>query len=433
MREFTFLLVGFLFLSSWTSNKDKIVYNEANNNSKGENIFSESEVKERLNGMYTIVGPFVVDEDILDQVRRFTSTDRSSSKLLLKRREHYFPLIDKLFMEANLPSELKYLAAIESALNPSAKSGVGAAGLWQFMAPTARIWGLKVDDKMDQRQDVVLSTQAAIRYLNRLYNMFGDWALVLAAYNCGENKIIELIEAGNGKSFWELRTFLPRQTQLFVPAFIGMCYMMQFYGDHGLLPSVEEEIPLPLSYIKIYKEVNIKEMLKQTKIDRELFEEFNPSFKRNIIPESGTGLYVSLPDSLMTAFADYYISKHERKDGLSYEELKALDPEMKFHEIISFSRPYVFDPHGIVIRKEEELEYELFIPTSDKLSKSEVNSKNPEKDYIYHVVQSTECLMDIALQYKNTSVNDLIQWNKLDTELALTPGQVLLVSKSAQL
>ncbi len=174
MRLTASLFIGFILLSAWTfapagtgvpSDKpgSPIVVGSP---------FFEDEVKARLSGMYSIVGEVPIDEDVMDQVKRFVSVDRTASKMLLQRREQFFPVLDKLFMEADLPSDLKFLAAIESGLNPAAKSGVGAAGLWQFMPGTAKILGLKVDAAMDQRLDVVLSTKAAIKYLQKLYNLF---------------------------------------------------------------------------------------------------------------------------------------------------------------------------------------------------------------------------------------------------------------------
>ena len=429
MRLTASLFIGFILLSAWTfapagtgvpSDKpgSPIVVGSP---------FFEDEVKARLSGMYSIVGEVPIDEDVMDQVKRFVSVDRTASKMLLQRREQFFPVLDKLFMEADLPSDLKFLAAIESGLNPAAKSGVGAAGLWQFMPGTAKILGLKVDAAMDQRLDVVLSTKAAIKYLQKLYNLFGDWALALAAYNCGEQKIIDLIDSGVPKNFWEMRKYLPRQTQLFVPAFIGMNYMMQFYGEHDLLPDADEPLHLPLSYAKVYKDMQVSDLLSSTKIDKEIFYFYNPAYRKGNIPGKKEGIFIALPDSLMTSFVDYYVIKFETKDGLTPEEVRSINPEDNYLEVISFSRPYIFQPEGVITYLSTEVDYTKpeIIPTKENLA--DLSQTLEESRLIRHIVKAKESIADVAIQYPNVGIRDLIDWNQLDISQALQPGQILLI------
>lgn len=155
-------------------------------------------------------------------------------KVFLQRKSQYFPLIESLFREYQLPTELKYLAMLESGLNPEARSSTGALGLWQFKSFTAAHWGLLVNDSIDQRKDPELSTRAACKYLTRLYKEFNDWRLVLAAYNSGPITLKQAMEKSGTTEYWILRSHLPEQSQRFVPAFIALYYLGENYGLHGI-------------------------------------------------------------------------------------------------------------------------------------------------------------------------------------------------------
>ena len=277
--------------------------------------YYEEEVRSRLENMECLVTPRI-DDDVLSQVRRFVDRDKLSTLEILKRTQNYFPLIDKIFTEYNLPVELKYITIVESSLLLDVKSNVGAAGIWQFMPATARLLKLTVNDKLDQRLDPVLSTHAAARYFQMLYEMFGDWSLAISAYNCGEYKIKEIIENTKAKDYWGIKEYLPRQTQLFVPAFIGASYMMQFYVEHNISTELELMENEKITFVKIHKEVNLKDLFKKTGIDKEVFKSLNPSYKKWMIPSLNTGSYVSLPDSLMVEFVDYYMFKNKKINSM---------------------------------------------------------------------------------------------------------------------
>jgi len=387
--------------------------------------YVEEEIKLRLESMSCLVRP-IIDDDVLDQVKRFVFVDKASSRKILTRRELYFPLIDKLLIENNLPSELKYLTAIESAINPGIKSYAGAAGLWQFMPSTAKLRGLRVDDKVDQRLDPVHSTIAAIDYLKTLYGLFGDWALVLAAYNCGENKVLDLIEKTGSKDFWTIRKDLPRQTQLFVPAFIGVSYLMHFYGEHDLIPSMEEMNVEPLTYARVFKEVDIKKMLKATGIEKDVFELYNPAFKKQTIPSKENGFYVNLPDSLMVSFVDYYLNEMNAKVITSVSD-STFSIEEERIDIITFNRPYQFLPEDIQEVQAQELNY-TFLKDAKFTSVPKTISENI-KDYVYHIVNTRESLSMIADQYEGLNISQLQKWNNLTNGTHVLPGTVLIVRK----
>jgi membrane-bound lytic murein transglycosylase D len=326
-------------------------------------------------------------------------------------------------VENNLPAEIKYIAAIESTLNPSAKSYMGAAGLWQLMPGTAKIRGLKIDDKIDQRLDPVNSTLAAIKYFKALYGMFGDWSLVMAAYNCGENKVLEAIEKSGSRDFWTIRKNLPRQTQLFVPAFIGVNYMMQYFSEHNLFPGEEEYSSNLVTFVKINKEVNILKLLKKTSISKELFRFLNPSFRKNSIPKSESGHYVCLPDSQMIEFVEFY--KNEYYPKMDSLDLANVSIPGNLLDLISFTRPFILEPNPI-----ENLEPPGMIYNSmDYADVKEQPTLKVEslKNCSYHLVKTGESLVEIAGQYANITVQDLITWNSISDDDEIPNGTVLLI------
>ncbi|MBK9271225.1 MAG: transglycosylase SLT domain-containing protein [Saprospiraceae bacterium] len=386
--------------------------------------YSEEDIIDRLKSMQSIVD-VSTDQDVLDQVKRFVLIDRTFSKRILYRKDLYFPLIDQTFGSNQLPLELKYIAAIESGLNPSAKSGVGAAGLWQFMVPTAKNRGLRVDDKVDQRFDPVQSTRAAASYFNSLYQMFGDWTLVLAAYNCGEYKVIDAIQKSGSKNYWEVRKYLPRQTQLFVPAFIGLSYMLHFAETHNLYADNSASPSELLTFIKINRELNIDKMTKSTGIQKELFKSLNPGYRKNIIPKSESGHYIALPDSLAVEFVEYY-SSMPNPDKNNIDQVNVLWLPGGIIDLISFARPLVEKPETIEITQPNPLAYETPVSIEEKPELAARSSKN----YTYHIVKTKESLSDIAALYDSVSIDDLMEWNELNTDMAtLARGTVLIVKK----
>ncbi len=386
--------------------------------------YYEEEIIERLRNMSSIVST-KADEDVISQVKRYIVNDRSGSKSILYRGELYFPLIERLLFDNNLPFQLKNLAALESALNPRACSYAGAAGLWQLMPETARRLGLKVNKYVDERLDPVSSTKAAINYLKKLYLQFEDWSLVLAAYNCGENKIQSLLEETGSKDFGSIKKYLPRQTQLFVPTFVGVSYLLEYYTEHDLVP---EESDLPnsiLTYVKIDKGINLSKMFKSTQIDKDIFKLFNPSFKQNDIKAFQEGVYVSLPDSMMVEFVDYYLKLHgSHVDTAGIVE----SPENNLIlELISFARPNIESPEYIADKETSSIVYN---PQDYSTVKDVPTPKTEQtKNYEYYILKTGESLADVSEKYKDISLEDLMNWNEIGENDVLVTGTVLIIKQ----
>jgi hypothetical protein len=240
--------------------------------------------------------------EIEGHVKAYTAKYRKSTENLLGRSSIYFPLFEKAIDEKGLPQELKFLTIIESNLKPYARSRVGAAGLWQFMKPTGRMMGLKINRVVDERNDPIKSTHAALNYLSYLYDMFGDWTLAIAAYNCGPGNVKKAIRRGNSNDYWTIRKYLPRETRAYVPKFMAASYLMNYYLEHGLTPSEEtlEENP---TTARIYKKTDFKSLARIVGMDVKSIWRLNPMYIKGYIPASDQGYFLTLPEDKLYQFA----------------------------------------------------------------------------------------------------------------------------------
>ena len=252
-------------------------------------------------------------------IDRYLGRDVKLISRMLKISEYYFPMMEQQLDKFQIPLELKYLSIVESALNPKARSRSGATGLWQFMYPTGKEYGLEVTSYIDERQDPLKSTIAACEYFTKLYEMFGDWNLVLAAYNGGPGYLSRLIAKKELNDFWELRQYLRKETQGYVPKFIAVAYVMTYYKEHNIevhdlsLGIVERDT---ISFKEHAPYNLISEMFC---VSNETINYLNPSFKKEILPKGET---ICLPSEVimdMVLNEDYfyeYIHKVEKKEIL---------------------------------------------------------------------------------------------------------------------
>ena len=205
---------------------------------------------ERLQSMPTIV-KMPYNRMVRSCIESYTTKNRSLVSYMLGISEFYMPIIEEEIDKAGIPNELKYLPIIESALNPKAVSRANAKGLWQFMFSTAKLYGLKSNNYIDERFDPIKSTKAAVRYLADLYKLFGKWELAIAAYNCGPGNVKKAIVRSGGKTgFWEIYDWLPRETRGYLPAFIAANYVMTYHAEHGICP-MESKLPLATDTIMV--------------------------------------------------------------------------------------------------------------------------------------------------------------------------------------
>lgn len=203
-----------------------------------------------------------------------------------------------------LPLELKYLPVIESALNPNAVSRVGATGLWQFMITTGKHYGLEVNSLVDERRDPVRASYAAAQYLRDLYRIFGDWNLVIAAYNCGPETINKAIHRSKGETdYWKIYPYLPKETRGYVPAFIAANYIMNYYCEHNICP-METELPSKTDTVMVNRDVHFEQVANVLGIDVDQIKQLNPQYRRNIVNGSSKPSALRLPQMLVNDFID---------------------------------------------------------------------------------------------------------------------------------
>src|SRR5690606_15743168 len=198
--------------------------------------------------------------------------------------QYYFPIYERVFSEAGVPEEIKYLSIVESALNPHAVSRVGATGLWQFMFATARMYDLAIDSYVDERKDPVAASHAAAAYLLDAYNDFGDWLLAIASYNCGKGNVLRAIQRSglSNPDYWAISPYLPRETRNYVPAFIAITYMLGYHEEHGIMPA-ESNILMETETVSVQKFVPLSGVAKALEVDEELIKSLNPAYKRGIV------------------------------------------------------------------------------------------------------------------------------------------------------
>ena len=252
-------------------------------------------------------------------IARYTNPRYGTISRILGLSQYYFPLIEEELIKAGLPVELRALPIIESALNPTAVSRMGAAGLWQFMPSTGKLYALEVNSLIDERYDPVLATRAACRYLKDMYAVFGDWMLAIASYNCGPGNVNKAIaRSGGGKTFWEIYDYLPRETRGYVPAFIGASYAYAYHKQHGI-ELTEPPLPLAVDTIRVTKLMHLGQVASTLDLPIEVLRQLNPQYRLDIIPATGKHYTLVLPQE----YACRYIACEEeiqRKDSLYLKE-----------------------------------------------------------------------------------------------------------------
>ncbi len=320
-------------------------------------------------------------------IKAFLKNRPKAFERLMAVSEYYFPMFEEHLAKYNIPLELKYLAIVESALNPRAKSRVGASGLWQFMYPTGKQYNLEVTSYVDERYDPLKATEAACQYLSSLYGIFGDWSMVLAAYNCGPGNVSKAIRrSGGSQNYWNIRKNLPKETANYVPAFLATFYIYEFKKEHGIMPK-----KAPLTYfetdtIMVKKQMSFKHISELLDIPVEQLEFLNPIYKLKVIPfEADEPHYLRLPKNKMGVF-------------VSNEE--------KIYAYLNYLETY-----------KEKTKTEFIATTSKDSIASNVDSTYVSKPKFerktqFHTIKSGESLGKIADKY-NVSITELKKWNSI--------------------
>lgn len=384
--------------------------------------------------------------------RRFAQMQRMLGLAYL-----YFPLFEATLDKYDVPLELKYLAIVESALNPTARSRAGAKGLWQFMYTTGKMYGLKTNSMVDDRFDPIRSTDAAARHLYDLYEIFDDWSLALAAYNSGAGNVTRALRrAGGVKSYWAIQPYLPRETQSYVPAFMAVVYLASYAEEYGIVPEK------PAVYFQETDTITIHDVLAFDQISElhgvpvETLRLLNPAFVRDIIPaKDGKAYTIRLPRVVMPRFISLEDSvyRHVTKAGLEREKLMAevKKAEERMTHVVrsgenlgSIARKYnvrvseLMNWNGlrstmiyprqrlVVFSRGETTAATKSVSTPAPVAASPTQAQDIRGQVTY-TVQSGDTLWDIARRFEGITAEDIRSFNNISSAHRLKPGQVLKV------
>ncbi|MBO4985824.1 MAG: transglycosylase SLT domain-containing protein [Bacteroides sp.] len=289
-------------LVDWKA-KNYISVNQECSTSAENPQFSDSVYIDRLSRM-PVVMEMPYNEIVRACIDRYTGRLRNHVAFMLSACNFYIPIFEQALDAYDLPMELKYLPIIESALNPSATSRAKARGLWQFMLKTGKIYGLESNSYVDDRCDPIKSTWAAARHLKDLYDIYKDWNLVIAAYNCGPGNVNKAIRRAGGKTdYWEIYNYLPRETRGYVPAFIAANYVMTYYCKHNICP-METNIPAATDTVMVSRNLHFEQVSDLCGVDLEQLKSLNPQYKRNIIPGESQPYALRLPQEAISTFIE---------------------------------------------------------------------------------------------------------------------------------
>ena len=274
-------------------------------------------VKDRLQMMISPV-ELNFDSHAKEYVQAYTTYGYKGTERMLGKSTLYFPIFEQYLREYNLPQQLKYLPMIESKLNPHATSGAGAVGLWQFMSGTAKELGLTIGTYTDERKDPNKSTEAAVRHLKRMHDNFGNWELAIAAYNCGAGNVRKAIRLSGSKEYKNLKKFLPRETQHYLPRFVAASYIAENFHFHGLRPKMPEQSLGMTSTVKLYSSITFRKIASLSGVPLTDVQKLNPAYNRGVIPATKKGHYLILPEIGMTRLQNH----------LKYSNIRTNNPEL---------------------------------------------------------------------------------------------------------
>ncbi len=450
--------------------------------------YTDRDLEERIANMQNQVIKPRLDNVVRSYIKTYTQTKPQRTEEMIGRATIYFPMFEHHLRQKNLPDDLKYLSVVESALNPQAVSRSGAVGLWQFMGPTAKDFNLAMNSSVDERKDPNKSTLAAITYLERLHRKFGNWELALAAYNGGPGRVAKAVKRGKSHNFWKIQKYLPKETRNYVSAFISACYIMQYHEKHNLYPRYPEHDLQFTASTKIYANISFKKIAEVTGVSNRTIETLNPSYKRRALPHSRKGNYLTLPQNAMNELLhflgrpDTYVIKHSNYGSISAPHalrVAPTTPDRVIHyvnqhediyrianifnctpeEIMNWNqlRSYqVYQGQKIVIEKKnitatntrkkfgplpdiKRLSIHPFhvkpkkplLLTNSVISKKKhkklAMDREDRKNSQTHILKKGESLFQVASQYDDVTLKEIIRLNRFSIANQPKPGDIVLI------
>lgn len=423
------------------------------------------------------VSPFdlVYNSHVKGFIDLYTIRKRSLVSRMMGLAQLYYPMFEEVFDRYNIPLELKHLAVIESALNPNARSRAGAQGLWQFMYPTGKLYGLSVNSYIDERSDPYKATVAAAEYLKSLYSLFNDWQMVLAAYNAGPGTISKAIRRSGGKkTYWEIRPYLPKETQGYVPAFIAANYVMNYTAEHNLYAEIPRKTYFEVDTVIVKEPMTFEQIGAALDVTAEEVKYFNPQYRKDVIPPGGNSM--CLPKNKIGMFLNneteiYSAIKAQNNENASLatatvKEVPVIHIVKNGQRLSDIARKYGVTVADIKtwnyigkkgVKPGKKLTIYIQKPVETKTepseSKTEVASKKDttenkqlaenlaskksassksktkataDSKEQYHSIKSGETLSVLSKKY-GISVNELLQLNGLSKNSTLSIGQKIRI------
>ncbi len=369
------------------------LYNDLENDIKNINLDEKVDfelptalLKQRLKDMDS-KSPFHIEynQGLENIIKSFLKNRKKAYERLMAISEYYFPLFEDALAKQNVPLEIKYLAVVESALNPKAVSRVGATGLWQFMYQTGKQYNLNIDSYVDDRSDPLKASEAAAQYMTNMYKIFGDWDLVLASYNSGPGNVAKAIRRSGGQqNFWNIRKYLPQETQGYVPAFLATMYIYEYHKEHGIVPNRAIVKHFATDTIMIQKQISFKQLSDLLDIPVAQLQMLNPQFKLNVVPA-------------------YFDNKHFLRLPLDKIAVFTSNEE----------KIYAYVQHEMDLREKPFSRFQS-IASRDSIESGESYTVSRTK---FHKVKRGDNLSEIADRY-DVSMSDIKKWNKLKSNKA---------------
>ncbi len=433
---------------------------------------------ERLSRLPSII-PLSYNDIVKRYIEVYTRKRRQQVEVMLGLSQYYFPVFEEIFDYYDIPYELKYCSIIESALNPRAVSRARAVGMWQFMYGTGRMYDLTINSYVDERRDPVKSTHAAARFMKDLYNIYQDWLLVIAAYNCGPGNVSKAIRrAGGKKDYWDIYPFLPRETRGHVPAFIAAAYTMNYHEEHQLNPR-QLELPIPTDTLNITQKLHFKQVSEVMGIPVKVLRDLNPQYRHDIVPADNPAFSLRIPMEYAASFIDLQDSIFAFKDSKYLKEEIVRNPSyytrgyvptppagdytrlrytVKYGDNLGFiaswykvgvsDLKYWNGLRGNTIRVGQKLN--VYVPSSgagkyeniDDMTFAEKQRRigkpveqatvtteiNPGSgDFVYYKVRTGDTIWDIAKKFPGVSDRDIIRINNFSDVNRIKPGQVIRI------
>ncbi|HIE16276.1 MAG TPA: LysM peptidoglycan-binding domain-containing protein [Bacteroidales bacterium] len=447
--------------------------------------FTDSIVNKKLAAIESVI-PLTYNKTVQSFIDLYTRKRRKQVAIMLGMADYYFPVFEEVLDAQGLPLELKYIPVIESALNKLAVSRAGATGIWQFMYPTAKLYKLNITSFVDERKDVYLSTVAAANFLKDMFNIYGDWLLVIAAYNCGPGNVNKAIRRSGGKtSFWAIYNYLPRETRGYVPAFIAANYVFHYYKDYNIV-----KFPVDFSItdtVLVKNKIHFGQISDILKIPVEEIRELNPQYRRNIIPATPEKKYpIRLPNDLVTTFVTLEDSIAHYKDSIFFaSDFQPNEPQNYKHNYFysideknskklyytvkqGDNLGFIAEWYDVSVQKiklwndirrsliREGQKLVIFVPKSKyeyykkinsmsfdrkqrmkgysvskiaTVTKKDITIDNKSDNYIYYKVRNGDNFWSIAKKYPGISNYDIMKLNGITDEKSLKPGQILKIRK----